>query len=287
LKVKKQEHLFWSGDALVRYQEVYCKSILNKSGIPGVDFALNPYTGCEHSCVYCYAVFMKRFTNHPEKWGGFVDIKINAPEVLHRQLKSLKSRVHISIGTVCDAYQPIEERFKITRRCLEVLKYYDHSLSILTKSPLVLRDIDLLLKIKEIEIGFTTVTLNPKIKELFEPNSPPVKERLSALKNLSENGIPTWVFVAPVIPFLTDNESDIKELIESAQEAGAKNITFDSLNPYPKVWNRVMEIIRREYPELVKKYQYYFHNKPKYEVELKERISKISPGARIEVNCVF
>ncbi len=272
---------------MVRYQEVYCKSILNKSGIPGIDFALNPYTGCEHSCVYCYATFMKRFTNHPEEWGEFVDIKVNAPDVLHSQLKSLKSKSHISIGTVCDAYQHIEERFQTTRRCLEVLRYYNHSVSILTKSPLVLRDIDLLLKIKEIEIGFTIVTLNPRIKELFEPNSPPVKERLSALKNLSEMGISTWVFVAPVLPFLTDNESDIEELIESAQESGAKNITFDSLNPYPKVWNRVMEIIKREYPELVKKYQNYFHNKTRYEMELRKLILKVSSGAKIEVNCVF
>ncbi len=272
---------------MVKYQEVYCKSILNKSGIPGIDFALNPYTGCEHSCAYCYAVFMKRFTNHPEEWGRFVDIKVNTPDVLHRQLKSLKSKSHISIGTVCDAYQSIEVKYQLTRKCLEILKYYNHSVSILTKSPLICRDMDILLKMKEIEVGFTIVALDTMVKELFEPNSPPVCERLSALKNLSEKGISTWVFVAPILPFISDSEEKIAELIKSAQDSGARNITFDTLNPYPRVWHSVLQIIKDKFPEHLKDYTYYYHNKPQYEKNIKETILNVGRCYDIIVDFAF
>ncbi len=272
---------------MITYREITCKSILNKSGIPGIDFALNPYTGCEHKCAYCYAVFMKRFTEHNEEWGEFVDIKINAPEVLQRQLRQLKAKSHISIGTVCDAYQPVEERYQITKKCLEVLRYFQHSVSILTKSSLILRDLDLLMKIKEIEVGFTITTLNSDIKNLFEPNSSPVSERLRALKKLSENKISTWVFIAPILPYITDSNEEIKRLIKSAEESGAQNITFDSLNPYPKVWHNVLRIVRERFPEKIKNYEFYYRNKILYEKTIKDRILNIGKYFRIKIDFAF
>ncbi|MCX7995991.1 MAG: radical SAM protein [candidate division WOR-3 bacterium] len=272
---------------MASYREITCRAILNKSGIPGIDFALNPYTGCEHKCAYCYAVFMKRFTNHSEEWGDFVDIKINAPEVLQRQLKQLQTKSHISIGTVCDAYQPIEEKYQITRRCLEILRYFNHSVSILTKSSLVLRDLDLILKIKEIEIGFTITTLNPQIKNLFEPDSSPVSERFKAIKILSENKIPTWVFVAPILPYLTDTDEEIEGLIKSAQESGARNITFDSLNPYPRVWHNVIKIVKEKFPEKLKDYEFYYRNKTLYEKRTKDRILNTGRAFTIKIDFAF
>jgi len=272
---------------MINYQQITCKSILNKSGIPGIDFALNPYVGCEHKCAYCYAVFMRRFTNHSEEWGEFVDIKVNAPEILQKQLKMLNSESHISIGTVCDAYQPIETKFQITRKCLEILRYFHHSVSILTKSSLILRDIDILLKIKKIEVGFTVATLKPEIKNLFEPNSSPAKERLSVLKTLAQNGFQTWVFVAPILPFISDSENEIIELIKSAEESGALNITFDSLNPYPKVWNNVLRIVKEKFPEHLKNYAYYYNNKIQYERELKEKILAIGKSFNIKIDFAF
>ena len=114
-------------------KEIKCKSVLNKSGIPEVDYAFNPYVGCEHACVYCYADFMKRFTGHIEEWGTFVDVKMNAREVLSRQLKKVKPG-NISLGTVTDPYQPAEMKYKIARQCLLELAKYDYPVSILTKS---------------------------------------------------------------------------------------------------------------------------------------------------------
>ncbi len=269
------------------YREIYCRSILNKSGIPGIDFALNPYVGCEHKCVYCYAIFMKRFSNHVEDWGDFVDIKVNAPDVLHRQLKLRKSQSHISIGTVCDAYQPIEEKYQLTRKCLEILRYFQHSVSILTKSSLALRDIDILTKMKDIEIGFTVCTLHSGIKQMFEPNSSSVEQRFEALKKLSEKGIKTWVFVAPVLPFISDSDEELISLIKSAQGSGAQVITFDSFNPYPKVWRNVLKIIRANFPDKIRNYHDYYRDKIKYEKALKQRINKISSQFKITVDAVF
>lgn len=272
---------------MMNYREVYCKSILNKSGIPGVDFALNPYVGCEHKCAYCYAVFMKRFSNHNEPWGEFVDIKVNAPEILTGQLKMLKSKCHISIGTVCDAYQPVENKYQITRKCLEILRYFQHSVSILTKSSLVLRDLDILLRIKELEVGFTITTLNTGIKKTFEPNSASVQDRLIAIERLSNEGIYTWVFVAPILPYISDSEEEIYNLIDSAQRSGARNITFDTLNPYPKVWHNVLTIIKKEFPGYIKDYKFYYQNKVKYERAIKERILNIARPFTINLDFTF
>lgn len=272
---------------MINCREISCKSILNKSGIPGIDFALNPYVGCEHKCAYCYAVFIKRFSNHSEEWGEFVDVKVNAPEILQRQLKSLKSKYHISIGTVCDAYQPIEAKFQMTRKCLEILRYFRHSISILTKSSLVLRDLDILSNIKELEIGFTVTTLNPNIKMLFEPCSSSVEDRLSVLKTLAQKGIYTWLFVAPIIPYISDTEEEIYGLLNAAEESGAQNITFDSLNPYPKVWHNTLEIIHKNFPDHIKDYHHYYSNKIHYEREIKERILRISESFHIKIDFAF
>ena len=180
-------------------KEKKARSILSKSGISGIDYCINPYTGCSHGCKYCYATFMKRFTGHGEAWGSFVDVKINAPEILQRQIKKAP-RGNVMISSVTDPYQTIENQFKITRRCLEVLLPYQFPVNILTKSPLVLRDLDLIKKFKEIEVGITITTDDDKIREILEPNAPSIETRIHALKELSESGIKTYAFIGPLLP---------------------------------------------------------------------------------------
>ncbi len=180
-------------------QEKRVKSILSKSGIPGVDYCINPYVGCGHGCRYCYATFMKRYTGHLEDWGSFVDIKINAPEVLRRQIsKGVKG--HVMISSVTDPYQPLEKKYELTRRCLEVLLQSQLSVGLLTKSPLVLRDLDLIRKFKEIEVGMTITTDDDAIRRIFEPHAPPIERRLHALRDLCESGIRTYAFIGPLLP---------------------------------------------------------------------------------------
>ncbi len=180
-------------------KERTARTVLSKSGIEGVDYCLNPYIGCFHGCSYCYATFMKRFSGHTEAWGSFVDVKINAPEVLRKQLKRAK-KGNVMISSVTDAYQPVESRYKITRQCLEVLLEYQYPVSILTKAPLVMRDIDLLKRFNDIEVGITVTTDDDRIRRLFAPQAPPISVRIRTLKKLQESGITTYAFIGPVLP---------------------------------------------------------------------------------------
>jgi DNA repair photolyase len=182
-------------------KEIKVKSVLTKSGIPGADYCINPYVGCAHGCRYCYAAFMKRFTNHTEPWGCFVDVKINAAEVLEKQLKRTE-KGSVIISSVTDAYQPIESRYKITRKCLEAFLQHQHqfSVDILTKSPLVLRDMDLIKRFKDIYVGITITTDDEGMRKIFEPNAPSISARINALKKLHDNGVSTYVFIGPVLP---------------------------------------------------------------------------------------
>lgn len=177
--------------------EVYVRSILSKSKV--FDYAVNPYIGCEHGCAYCYARFMKRFTGHKEPWGDFVDVKINAPDLLRREIDNkLPGRVWIS--GVCDPYQPIERRYQVTRRCVEILVQHGWPITIQTKSPLVVRDMDLFRRDQKLAVGLTITTADEEIRQLFEPNAPSVKERIEALERLHIAGIRTYAMIAPVLP---------------------------------------------------------------------------------------
>lgn len=178
-------------------KEIKAKSILSKSQI--YDYALNPYVGCQHNCVYCYAKFMKRFTGHREPWGEFVDVKINAAELLAGEVKK-KKKGNVWISGVCDAYQPLEGKYQLTRRCLEILVAVRWPFAIQTKSPLVLRDIELLKKAADCEVGFTITTADEKMRRIFEPGAPPIAKRVEALATLHSAKIKTFAMIAPLLP---------------------------------------------------------------------------------------
>jgi len=178
-------------------REIVAKSILSKSEV--YDYVVNPYVGCSHSCRYCYAAFMKRFTGHKEKWGEFADIKVNAPELLAREIQ--RKRVgRVWVSGVCDPYQAAEKKYRLTRRCLEVLLENQWPVTIQTKSSLVLRDIEILEQFNDIEVGFSVTTADEKIRRLFEPGASPIKERIHALDVLHSRGIRTFAMIAPILP---------------------------------------------------------------------------------------
>jgi DNA repair photolyase len=178
-------------------KEIIAKGILSKSQI--YDYALNAYVGCQHKCIYCYAKFMKRFTGHREPWGDFVDVKINALELLAKEIKRKKiGRVWIS--GVCDAYQPLERKYQLTRGCIEILVDNGWPFTIQTKSPLVVRDVEILKKSADCEVGFTITTADDKVRKIFEPNAPPIPKRVEALDILHSAGIRTFVMIAPMLP---------------------------------------------------------------------------------------
>jgi DNA repair photolyase len=178
-------------------QEIQSKSILSVSKV--YPYVINPYVGCQHGCLYCYAKFMKRFTGHKEPWGQFVDVKVNAADLLPREIARKKvGRVWIS--GVCDPYQPLEAKYGLTRRCLLVLAENGWPVTVQTRSPLIMRDIDILQKGKGVEAGLSITTADDGIRKLFEPNAPPIKERIRALGELHQAGIRTYAMIAPILP---------------------------------------------------------------------------------------
>lgn len=178
-------------------REIQSKTILSSSKI--YDYVINPYVGCQHACSYCYARFMKRFSKHKEPWGEFVDVKINAADLLGREINR-KKRGSVWISGVCDPYQPLETKYKLTRQCLEILAHHNWPVVIQTRSNLVLRDIDVIRKSPNIEVGLSITTSDDDIRKLFEPYAPPIKERLEALGELHQSGIKTYAMIAPILP---------------------------------------------------------------------------------------
>ena len=206
---------------MLKVKEIQAKSVLNKSKI--FDYCVNPYTGCQINCRYCYArLFMRRYSGHNEAWGEFVDAKINAPSVLKKQLeKARKGTVWIS--SVCDPYQPLEAKYRLTQRCLEELARKRFPVSIQTKSRLVLRDLDLIREFEEIELGFTITTDDDRVAKLFEPGASSVKDRLDSLEKLNKKGLRTFAFVGPILPGNPEN-------LVTALDGKADMVLIDRMN---------------------------------------------------------
>lgn len=234
---------------MFKLYETTCRSALNRSKIPGMDYCLNPYTGCSHGCIYCYASCVIRFKGIKERWGSFVLVKTNFIVRLEAQLKRPKQGV-VMLSSVTDPYQIVERRYGLTRSCLRLLAATGLKPSILTKSDLVTRDLDLLREIPGAEVGFTITTIDDRLARLLEPGAPPPSRRLAALEKLAAAGIPTWVFVAPVIPGLTDAPEDLEAVVKEAKRAGAGEVHFDPLNFYPSAVANLKSLLDKHWPHL-------------------------------------
>ncbi|MBU7015298.1 MAG: radical SAM protein [Theionarchaea archaeon] len=256
----------------MKISEVACKSILVKSRIYGVDYAVNPYTGCQHNCAYCYATFMKRYTSHKEPWGQFVDVKLNAPSILKTQLKTIK-KGRILFSSVTDAYQPVEAQYEITRKCLTQLKNASFYVSVLTKSALVTRDIDILKELS-CEVGFTFTTLDEAVRGQFESGSSSLRERLQALKEVSQAGIRTYAFFGPILPFISDSSQAISEMFTVLEEY-VSYVIVDRMNLYNTSWERIRSVLSSWNPELIPKYAA-LRAKTDYDFVLRKRIAEIA-----------
>lgn len=243
----------------MKIKEIKAKSILTKSGL-GADFVINPYLGCGHGCKYCYARFMKRFSGHPEPWGEFVDVKINAPELVaqYYNTEQLKNK-SVIIGSVCDPYQPIEKKYKLTRKILQKLIPLKPQLDILTKSDLILREFDLLKKFKNLRVAISLSMIDDKKRGLLETDTPKAKERFTALKKLNQEGIKTTLFISPILPELTE----WKEMVKKTKNYVSK-YWFENLNFYPSIRDNIYSFLRKIDPKLVQKYKDIYFGKDDY-----------------------
>ena len=232
-------------------RETACKTILNRSAIS--DYSLNCYTGCTHACVYCYARFMQRFHPHPERWGAFVDVKQNAVEVLKRQLRRTPPG-DVFVSSACDGWQPIEAECRLTRRCCELLLERGFQVNVLTKSTLVLRDLDVFSG-HSARIGVTVTTLDERLRRLWEPRAASVAERFRVLQQARRAGLKTSIMFGPLLPFLSDSQEAIDGLLGRAADLAVDVIWVDALNPRPRVWPAVAELLRTRFPELHERYR--------------------------------
>lgn len=237
---------------MISVKEITVKELITPCNILGIDYVINPYVGCTHDCVYCYAEFMRYFTNHSEAWGKFLDVKNCEKPLSVKKLTGKK----VILSTVTDPYNHFEAKYKKTRNILEQLLDVDVHVMILTKSSLVLRDLDILLKMKSIEVGISLNTIDDNFRKLIEPMTPPVSERIRAIKELHNAGIRTQLFASPVFPYITNISALYNELQDSVDLW-----SFENLNLRGSYRNRVLEIIKKNYPQYYSSYQQIYAQK--------------------------
>jgi DNA repair photolyase len=248
------------------YEPVSCKTILNEVKAPSMPFekSINPYRGCLHGCSFCYARSTHSFLGMEgdDTFQKHILLKSNAAEALETEVlkqlrpgKSKKPIGRIAIGTATDPYQPIEGKMKLTRECLKVAAKYQLSISITTRSPLVLRDIDILKEVPITSVNLSINTLDQKVWRSMEPSTPSPMKRLETVQQLREAGIPAGIFMAPILPYLTDRPEGLHDLILQASRHRAEFVMANFLRLSTrevKVW--FYQNLQHYYPELVKPY---------------------------------
>ena len=231
----------------MQIREVEVKSVMTKSNLPVSDFSVNPYVGCAHACKYCYASFMKRFTNHPEPWGEFVDVKY-WPEIKNPGKYAGKEAF---FGSVTDCYQPCEARYGRTRALLEQLQGSGISVSIATKSDLVLRDLDLIRTFPSARVSFSINTLDEDFRREMD-RGVSIERRLAAMKECYDAGVQTTCFISPIFPGITD----VTEIMDAAKDQ-CNLVWLENLNLRGDYRVRILDWIHEHHPELDEKVREY------------------------------
>lgn len=247
----------------ITFIESEAKSILNH--VPGnylpFNWTINPYRGCSHACKFCFARSTHTFMdmNAGRDFETKIVVKVNAPEVLRRQLRAKRWKgEHIAMGTATDPYQRAEGKYKLMQGILRALIDYRNPFSILTKGTLLLRDLDLLLEaaeVTDVSTAYSVGTLDEGAWRKSEPGTPHPRKRIEAVRKLNDVGIPCGVMIAAVLPGITDGVDQIKEVVHAAVDAGATHVTPILLHLRPKVKEVYMDWLGETYPHLVDRYE--------------------------------
>ena len=245
----------------IKYEKVHCKTVLGNLGVLGTRFwtrhCFDPYSNCELNCAYCSTSTIR----HTDMGESSVNVcaKTNAPQLLKAELNRLRAKGVVSIGLAMDAYQPIEKNLRLTRQILQVLKDHNCPFAIGTKSDLVLRDIDIISEASKKSpclVSLSITTLDADLAKLMEPNASSPKSRLEAIRQLSQDGITTGVWLSPVLPFITDNDENITSIIDAAIKNGAQYILCGALDMRSPIG--VLKFMNTHYPALIPKYEYLY-----------------------------
>lgn len=266
---------------------IVAKTILTKSGLPGSDWVINPYNGCLFGCMYCYAAQIARWKHPKEKWGTYLDIKTNAPDLLKIELAKLERKFgkkdfgFIFLSSVTDPYVGLEAKYKLTRQCLEVLSDfgYEGGIGIQTKSGLVTRDIDVIKKLKNATVGFTVTSLDDKVSKFLEVFAPPVSVRINAIRELTKRGINTYAMIGPILPHFVNNEKILNQLLDKLQAVGVKEVWFEHINLRGPIRERLYNYLLKENPKLVPIFEK--SDTKEYRLKLDAKISKAMSGRKL------
>jgi DNA repair photolyase len=244
----------------VEYREEPCRTALNRVGNMPFKWSLNPYMGCAHRCTFCYVRGFERRADRPsgEAYGRSVRVKVNVADVLRRELacRSWKREV-VAVGAATDPYQPAEGRYRITRGCLEAFAEARSPFSLITRGPLVVRDVDVLKRAApraEVDVTFSVPTLDAEIWRRTEPGTAPPRQRLRALRTLIDAGIDASVGIAPILPGLSDRPELLADVVRAARDAGATSVWCNLLYLQPGTREHFLEHLARDWPELLPRY---------------------------------
>ena len=243
------------------YREEPCKAALNRVVGMGFRWSLNPYMGCEHRCTFCYVRAFERRADRPwdDRYGQSIRVKVNVAEVLRRELaRPSWSRELVAVGAATDPYQPAEGRYRLTRRCLEVLGAARTPFSLITRGPMIVRDIDVLQAAARragVDVNVSIPTLDTAIWRRTEIGTAPPRQRLRAVRMLVDAGIKTGIGLAPILPGISDRPAQLAEVVRAARDAGATGVWCNLLYLRPGTREHFLECLAREWPALVPSYR--------------------------------
>jgi DNA repair photolyase len=255
-----------------------CKSALNPvRGMP-FKWSLNPYMGCVHRCTFCYVRDFERRADRPsdERYGASIRVKTNVAEVLRRELaRPSWEGESVALGTATDPYQPAEGRFRLTRGCLEALAGAHNPFSIVTRGPLIVRDLDVLVEASaraEVSIYFSVPTLDERVWRTTEPGTAPPRSRLQAVRRLSDAGVDVGVGMAPILPGLSDRPEQLEEVVREARAAGARSIWANVVRLRPAEREHFLRALAQDWPEEVERYEALFASRSSLPAEVTKPI---------------
>jgi len=249
------------------YREEPCRNALNRVKGMGFHWSLNPYTGCAHRCTFCYVRAFELRADRPsgDRYGRSIRVKVNVAEVLRRELaRTAWQEETVAIGAATDPYQPAEGRYKLTRACLEVLRDASNPFSLITRSPMIVRDLDVLVEAAQradVGIVFSVPTLDEDVWRRTEPDTPPPQRRLEAVSQLVEAGIKAGVGMAPILPGISDRPGQLERVVQAARDAGATSIWANLLYLGPGTREHFLEALARDWPEELERYEQLYANR--------------------------
>jgi DNA repair photolyase len=249
------------------YRDEPCKSALTRVHNMPFAWSLNPYMGCVHRCTFCYVRAFEQTADRPADWryGTSIRVKTNLVEVLRRELARRSwRREQVAVGTATDPYQPAEGRFRLTRGSIEALGDFRTPFALITRGPMIVRDIDVLCdaaRRANVGVTFSIPTLDPEVWRTTEPGTAPPRQRLRAIRTLIDAGIKTSVGMAPILPGLSDDPAKMAEVVRAARDAGATSIWANVLYLRPGTREHFMDNLARDWPELVPRYEALYANR--------------------------